>query len=206
VLIVNKDKEQITEKSARTYFVMTVFTAVLLFFYMELSGRTAQVPPDLRASSPAQKEWHLLRQPGARPGAAKPATSARAIPAYPWDETQSTLKSDLHAARRILLGKPLLERDPEKEGRRLLDSPVVLPSGRVLLWQLRKHIEEQLDIKVFADSDAWNRHPWIASSGKEAKLQEVLLQLEKRSGVKTVLMKNHAGAVSLFFMGPQTSD
>jgi hypothetical protein len=205
VKTVEKKKEQITDSNARMYFVMTLFTAVLLFFYMEVSGRTAQAPAATRAPSAGQKEWQLLRQPAPRHGAARPR-NVRAMPAYPWDETQSGLKSDLQAARRIMLGKPLLERDPGKEARRLLDSRIVLPSGSVLLWQLRKNIEKQLNIGVFTDADAWNRHPWITSSGKEEKLEEVLLQLEKRSGVKHVLMKNHAGDVSLFLMGPQTSD
>jgi hypothetical protein len=205
VQAVKEKKPQISEKSARFYFIMTFCTAILLFLYMDVSGRTGEVPEPTGPRARAQKGWNLLKKPPARRNA-RPRTNIRALPVYPWDETNDDLQIDLQAARDALSGRMPSERAVGARARRLLDSRLVLPPGRVFLWQLRKHVEEQADVQVKADVDAWNRHPWITSSGKEVKLRQALLQLENRSGVKHVVMKDHTGEAVLFLIGPQTSD
>ena len=203
--VVKQEKTQISEKSARAYFVMTFCTAILLFFYMELSGRAPEAL-DKGGSRPGlQKEWRLLKHPH-NEQVPKPKTYTRVIPAYPWDEKDDDLQIDLQTARDALIGKIPAEKAVGEEEGKLLDTRIVLPPGRVLFWQLRKHIEEQVDVKLIAGTDAWNRQPWIISSGKETRLEQVLLQLRNSSGVKHVIMKNHAGEVVLFLIGPETSD
>jgi hypothetical protein len=205
VKVVKQKKTQISEKSARAYFVMTFCTAILLFFYMELSNKAPEAL-DKRDTRPGlQKEWKLLDHPR-QEQVPKSKTYTRVIPAYPWDERDNNLQIDLQTARDALIGKVPAEKAVGEEEGKLLDTRIVLPPGRVLFWQLRKHVEEQVDVKLIADTDAWSRQPWIISSGKETKLEKVLLQLQNRSGVKHVIMKDHAGEVVLFLIGPKTSD
>jgi hypothetical protein len=201
VQAVKEKRGEISEKSARAYFVMTICTAILLFFYMEFAATPLQEPDTTNLRPGLQKEWKLVRPPGPqRPP--KQSTDAHSLPAYPWDESDEGLQADLQAARDTLLREPAMGDNELK----LLSERVVLPAGKVRLWQLRKHVEEQAEVSVVADRDAWNRHPWITSTGKETKLQLVLLQLQSRSGVKHVIMKNSAGEIAIFLLGPQTSD
>ncbi len=202
-------KTLISEKSARTYFLMTFCTAILLFFYMELSNRQAQVSDNSGARFTVQDDWYLVKPQKHRQNA-KPKTIVRAVPEYPWNETDNDLLADIETARRALSeGVPTERILDDKKADKFLDNCLALVNNEVPLpfHALLKYMEGgDMKMKVVADRDAWQRQPAVLSKGGIVPYSRILSELDRNFGVKHVLMKDSKGKACLFLLGPQTRD
>jgi hypothetical protein len=205
---VDKKKSEITDSNAKILVVFCIGAAILLLYFPP-AGRQP-----LNMSRPThhktQQVQEVIWPPGLetlQPRKAAPAAQKKTFPDYPWNVADAAFMADIEIAQRSIGGEiPSERRLAGHVAEDIFNRRISLPKGELSLAQLRNHIEKKAEVKVIADKDAWLRQPSIEVPEGLVKLGWAMRELEEKSGVKCVVMRNHKDEVCIFVLGPRTRD
>jgi len=194
------EKSKISERDANAIIIMSFGLAILLFYInLDFSARHYAITRKnaYKKNTSAMKTLPpFYKRTGKKAG----EQGADSFPSYPWSG-ESDVAADIAMAKKSISGEIPSERTvPIEEANAILQRKILLPKGKLYLWQLRNFIESKAGIKVYIDMQTWSRQAVSECVGGETKLGIIFKDFLADPKTHLVLIRNGNGETCIIIV------